>query len=218
MPENAPPAEGEAGRARDRSAAAGHAVAARPEAALDYARRLFENVTSWYRSADTKAQVILSIDGAFLAFLTGAMFADPGELRTMTAAFSAATWLLLALMTLALVGSIFSAIACLWSRIYSRRQVHRLFDRLGVDLLEEGSYAPEVMWFFQFVGHLDEDRFRNRLLAVDEAFEVGTLASQIRALSRNVAKKHLWVNAGFALAGCSLVLFLAAGVSYVAGL
>ncbi|HEX7051748.1 MAG TPA: hypothetical protein VF188_16200 [Longimicrobiales bacterium] len=190
----------------------------RSDAAVEYARRLFENVMSWYRGADAKAQVILTIDGAFLAFLTGAMFTEPGELRAIVAEFSAATWLLLLLMTLALVASIFSALACLWSRIYSRNEVRNLFDRLGVDVRDAGSYAPEVMWFFQFVGRLEAEPFRARLPSVDATFEVDTLASQIRALSRNVARKHLWVNAGFLLAGCSLVLFLAAGVGYVTGL
>ncbi len=30
---------------------------------LEYTRRLYDNVLSWYKSADSKAQVIIAIDG-----------------------------------------------------------------------------------------------------------------------------------------------------------
>jgi hypothetical protein len=33
--------------------------------ALEYSRRTFDGVLEWYKNADSKAQVILTIDGAF---------------------------------------------------------------------------------------------------------------------------------------------------------
>jgi hypothetical protein len=41
---------------------------------LNYAQSLYTNVLDWYRSAESKAQVLLAIDGTFLAFLTGLIF------------------------------------------------------------------------------------------------------------------------------------------------
>lgn len=32
--------------------------------------RLFEDVRGWYDNADSKAQILLALDGAFLTFLT----------------------------------------------------------------------------------------------------------------------------------------------------
>ena len=48
---------------------------------LEYTRRVYESVLGWYKSADSKAQVILAIDGAFVAFLTGTIFVKPDDLH-----------------------------------------------------------------------------------------------------------------------------------------
>ena len=50
-------------------------------------------------------------------------------------------------------------------------------------------YRPGVMWFFQLVSVLDPAVFRATLAAVDDAFEIDVLASQISALSVNVRRK-----------------------------
>ena len=64
---------------------------------LEYSRRLYDDVLDWYKSADSKAQVVLAIDTAFLAFLTSAIFSEPDKLRAILAVFSWITWLNLAL-------------------------------------------------------------------------------------------------------------------------
>ncbi|MBV9773760.1 MAG: hypothetical protein JO040_07415, partial [Gemmatimonadetes bacterium] len=71
---------------------------------------------------------------------------------------------------------------------------------------------------FQHVRRLDARQFQQRMQRVDEADEIRALASQIHALSGRVARKHLYVNLGFVFAAASLILFLAAGLSYVATL
>ena len=188
------------------------------DAAVEYARRLFESVMEWYGSADTKAQVVLTIDGAFLAFLTGSIFAEPADLAPILSRFTPAIWLLLALMSLCLTGSIACALLALWSRLHTPASTDRKLASLGVRTADASTYAPEAAWFFQLVRRLDREQFARRLATVDRAFEVRALAAQIHALSANVAKKHFWVNCGFVLAGCSLVLFLGAGVGYLASL
>jgi hypothetical protein len=51
-----------------------------PEA-LDFTRRLLTETLDWYRNADLKSQILLTLDGAFLAFLTASAFKDPKDLR-----------------------------------------------------------------------------------------------------------------------------------------
>lgn len=180
---------------------------------LQYTRRLYANLLEWYRGAETKAQIILSLDGVFVAFLTGAFFSGPADLDPILALFSPATWLLLAAMCVSLPASIACAVAALHSRLGAGRDAEGASARPGPE-----PHAPPVPWFFEHVGRVDPGRLAARLREVDAEAEIATLAQQIHVLSGNVSRKHRWVNRGFLLAGLSLALFLAAGVSYVLAL
>lgn len=182
---------------------------------VEYARRLYDEVHRWYDSADTKAQVVLVIDGAFLTFLSTAIFAKPQDLSAILTAFSGWTWLLLALMTVCLMASVISVILCLWSRIYSASKLEDLVKDAQSEQHESACFAPKVMWFFQMVSSLEEKRFHTSLEAVNGSVEIEVLASQIQILSKNVRKKHRYVNAGFVLAATTLFFFFAAGLSYL---
>jgi hypothetical protein len=89
--------------------------------ALDFTRRLLSETLDWYRNADLKSQILLTLDGAFLAFLTASAFKDPKDLRPIVVRFGPETWLFLGLMTLTLSGSIASALLSLRSRGVLRR-------------------------------------------------------------------------------------------------
>ena len=184
--------------------------------ALDYSRRVFDSALEWYKNADSKAQIILTIDGAFLAFLTSSVFMEQDKLSKILSKFGLETWLLLALMCLALAASILSAIICLRSRIYSEEGLDEILRTANVDAEKSETYRPEHMFFFQFMSRLGERQLAEKLSAVDEKFEVEVLAHEIPILSKNVMEKHRWVNRGFALAGASLILFLGVAISYVA--
>jgi hypothetical protein len=183
---------------------------------VEYTRRLYDDVRTWYSNADTKAQVVLAIDGGFLAFLTNAIFAKPEDLKAIVALFSSVTWMLLILTTLSLVLSIISAIVCLWSRVYSPRQLRALVEATSRGEPATIHYVPQLMWFFQIVGCLDQARFRRTLEEFDASAEIKAMASQIHILGNNVRAKHRAVNAGFLLAATTLILFLASGLSYLA--
>jgi hypothetical protein len=185
------------------------------ENSVEYARRLYEDVRGWYDSADTKAQVVLAIDGAFLVFLTGAIFAKPDDLGAVVGSFSAWTWSLLALTTLCLMASVICAICCLWSRIYSASELEEFVEISQSESGDSAHYASRVMWFFQIVAVLEESRFRSTLEAVNGSFEIEAMGPQIQILSRNVRTKHRYVNAGFVLAAATLILFFFAGLSYL---
>lgn len=183
---------------------------------LEYAQRLYESVLDWYKSADSKAQVVLAIDAGFLAFLTSTVFSEPDKLRAILAEFNWITWLTLTLMLLSLIVSIGSSIACIWSRMYSSNEVKRIIKKAELEFQNPNTYPPEkIMWFFQFIEGLNQQKFQATLESIDEEFELKVLAEEIYILSKNVCEKHFIVNIGFGFAALSLILFAVAAVSYL---
>ena len=184
--------------------------------AVDYSRRLLALVINWYNNADSKAQVILTLDGAFLTFLTGSILGSPDDLGKIIGRFGPDTWLFLVLMCLCLVGSIISALMCLLSYIFLLPKRDSVLIRERARVKTAQKYSPNVMLFFQSITWLDHDKFQAQLKTVDKEFEVEALGSQIYHLSKRVTTKHKAVNYGFVFAGATLVFFLAVGISYVA--
>ena len=76
------------------------------------------------------------------------------------------------------------------------------------------TYPAGAMWFFQLVAGLDEEMFRQTLFSVNARFEIEALSSQIAVLSKNVRRKHIAANIGFALGVATLLLFAGAATSY----
>ena len=184
--------------------------------ALEYARRVFEKVIDWYKNADSKAQIILTLDGTFLTFLTTSVFKNPDEISKVTGRFRFDTWLFLILMCLCLIASIVSALMCLWSRVFLRPGRDSVLIRAKQELKTAERYSPNVMLFFKTISWLDHDQFQKQLGQIDKEFEIRALASQIYLLSKRGYRKHLLINCGFVLAGASLIFFLAVGISYLA--
>lgn len=170
---------------------------------LEYARCLFTNIIHWYENADSKAQVIFTIDGAFLSFLTSLIFLKKDALEGTLAVFGFETWIALSLMAMALTGSLISALMCIRSRL--------VFPKIE----KSEPYIPEVIWFFGSIALLEKRPFQERMKNITEEDEIAVLSSQIYEVSKNVLSKHKWVNRGFILTGLSLILFMIVGVSYL---
>ena len=184
--------------------------------ALGYSRLVFERVIDWYKNADSKAQIILTVDGVFLTFLTSSIFKDPDQLAKITQRFTPYTWTFLMLMCVCLIGSIISALMCLWSRIFVSSTRDQVLMREKERIKEPAKYSPTVMLFFKTISWLDHDKFQSELADVTKEFEIKALGSQSYLLSKRVYVKHLLINLGFVLAGASLIFFLASGISYLA--
>ena len=131
-------------------------------APLAYAQHVFDNYMEWYKTADAKAQLILGLDGAFLTFLTGSAFAKGKDVTDMLHKFGVETWILLSLMCAAMAISMFSALACLWSRVYKEREIAALVSPMTQRSGRKKSYSADVMWFFQMVHALKKDVFEHR--------------------------------------------------------
>jgi hypothetical protein len=183
--------------------------------ALEYLRRLYANVLEWYKSAETKAQLILTLDGVFLSFLTGSILSDPSKVRGIVDSFGPETWLFLTLMSASLSASMVSALFCLFPRVFRPASLTEIYDHFGVDPEKASTYDPHVLWFFQMIAGLNQAQFEQRLRGIDAELETTALASQIYILSGNVINEHRWVDRGFAFTAGSLILFLATGIGYI---
>jgi hypothetical protein len=181
----------------------------------DHVQALYDRVIGWYEDAERKAQLILTLDGVFLSFLSASAFKRKDDLQATTEPFGWETWVLLGLMAASLAISIVSAVIALRSRMYSQRALEEAFRARGVKRDDESTYGPAVTWFFQHVANLDPDRLAGALARAEPSFAVRALADNVVPLARNVVSKHRWVNRGFFFAGAVLVFFLGAVVSYV---
>ena len=180
---------------------------------------MYDNVTDWYKSADTKAHVILGIDGVFIAFLTSSVFSKQNEIQTIIRTVHPITWLLLGIMICCVFGSTVASICCLWSRVYSKSEVKSFIDDAVKKAQKNGYdpsfYPPSVMWFFQHIDGLDDKKFLNTIRSADDMFECDALAINVLKLARNVRVKHSAVNVGFTLIGLALFLLFCAATSHI---
>ena len=184
---------------------------------LKYTQRLWGNILDWYNNADTKAQILLTLSGVFLSFLTSAAFTKKSDLKPIVDLFGIETWALLSFMTAFLIATIISALLCLRSRLDDPEEIDKHLHDIVVDIEGKNRQWPETMWFFGMIAQLkDRKRFQARLHEFTEEDELQALSSQIFIVSKNVLKKHKWVNRGFLFITLTLLAFLASSVSYVA--
>jgi hypothetical protein len=182
---------------------------------LTYINSVYAHVEHWYENADRKAQIVLVLDGAFLSFITSQAFTEPADLQEITVCFGPETTLLLALMALSLAASILSAIICLHPRLHAKRSKTELMLEYEIEKGETDAPVPaRLSWFFGYLAQLDQERVARQLQNVDDSFAAEALAHEAAKFSRNVLKKHKWVDRAFLFASLSLISLLLATASY----
>jgi hypothetical protein len=184
--------------------------------ALDYVCRLFNDVRDWYKNADLKAQILLTLDGVFLAFLMTMVTMKKDDLDKIVAQFNFYTWGFLALTAACLTLSIILAIRCLWARILPQNVIDRNLAQLERESKNRKIYLSKKMWYFQYISQYETEEFQEDLLEVDKELEIRAMGSQIVWTSKEAVKKYRSINYAFLFAGLSLIFFLAIGVSYLA--
>jgi len=114
----------------------------------------------------------LTIDGVFVAFLADLMFASNVDAQKIFTQFATET-VLLVLMIVALIGSIGAALMCVRSQTLSAVQLDVCFKEVGIDTTKARSYRPEVMWFFQMIARLQNQKgFERKMLRIDRRLPV----------------------------------------------
>jgi hypothetical protein len=182
----------------------------RPEisnTSIEFARRTYNESLNWYKSAESKAQILLGVVGAFIVFLSGIIFRNPKDLKDIIGRFDTGIWIGLGLFFLSICFSLFACYRCLWSRLNEKRLK---------ELANTGdTYADDRLLFFGFHALHEPDKLFRSLKAIDTKRELNIYAIQMIELSKNVLKKHQWVNWGFVSVCVSVLLLLVTTVLYL---
>lgn len=182
------------------------------EVNVEYLRQMYASTRGWYAAAETKAQLLLAVNGIFVTILFGMIFGLPGYPRVNPSRFRLDTWILIGLSAAALVAAILCATSCLWS-LHGRAKTELAKMRVLPEE-EPASYKPETFWYFGHIASLPADTVRAKLRSVDLGFEIEVLSYHVIDLARKVLRKYRWVNAGWAFTALALIALVAAGVSF----
>ncbi|HEX3960041.1 MAG TPA: Pycsar system effector family protein [Trebonia sp.] len=181
------------------------------EANVEYLRHMYGSTRAWYTASETKAQLLLAVNGVFVTVLFGLLFGRSIGTRSEVSQFKADTWVLIGVTAMCLVGAVSCATLSLWS-LHGRAEAE--FAELEVEPGIPSSYRPEVLWYFGHIAHLQPDIVKDKLRTVDRQFEIDTLSYHVVDLAIKVFRKHRWVNAGWAFTALGLVALVIAGVSF----
>ncbi|MGB8021646.1 MAG: hypothetical protein WCF04_10495 [Candidatus Nanopelagicales bacterium] len=205
---------------------------------LAYLRTLYADVLRWYSVADSKAQVILTLNGVLIAFSSSNL------LGGKEAAWSGWTLALPWAAALCLAGALYFAIDALHSNLLEAQLRSATPD---IDFWGSDPASRVNAWWF---GHLatmsrtaDEASTTSRrdslamylpmrlrmlpppprgshleavdsmLLGIDAGQERRVLSAEIVALSVHVLEKHRSVNRGWVASGLALILILLAAAT-----
>ena len=165
---------------------------------LEAAEKIYGATYDWYKSAESKAQIVLTVLSSFIAFSTGIILANPDNFRKTVAIFDTLIYLALFLALMSILYGLYAAFMCLRSRLDTPTPPGEP---------EAITYPVNEMYFFgHHAYHRPEVLFYSlKNLTVEKQIEM--LSYQIIALSRNVVAKHRYVNRGF-LAVCVSVFAL----------
>ncbi len=181
------------------------------EANVEYLRRVYASTRDWYTAAETKAQLLLAVNGAFVTVLFGVLFGRSSDVHASTGKFGIDTWIFTAISVAALVSAIVCAALSLWS-LHGKADDE--FARLGVKPADPDSYRAEVLWYFGHIARLQPEAVTKRLLKVDRNSEIEILSYHVIDLAHRVLRKHRCVNLGWAFTALALIALAAAGTSF----
>ena len=178
--------------------------------AIELTRNIYSDALDWYKSAESKAQILLGILGTFIVFLSGIILTKQDDVRTIISRFDTPVWVGLSLFFLFMAIGLFACFKCLWSR----------FDRkkLIAGLNEGATYPVSRLYFFGHHAMHEPEKLSRSLELIDEKNELRVYSHQIIVLSQNVVEKHRWVNRGFVAICLGVMMLLLTTVFYLINL
>jgi hypothetical protein len=165
---------------------------------LEMTIRIYNQVLDWYKSAESKAQIILSILSSFIVFSTGIIFSNSDNFQKAVAIFDLWIYLSLSFTATSMVYGLVCAFLCLRSRLNIEPTKKEN---------ETVTYPEKDMYFFLNHTHHSPDILFTSLKELNIEKQLNVYSFQIIALSKNVKSKHKNVNRGF-FALCLSVIFL----------
>jgi hypothetical protein len=181
------------------------------EDSIAYNRRLYADVFEWYKIAETKGQLLLTLNGVFVTALAGVLLLKPADVA-QAKTFGGWTWLCLGVLGFSVTASTFSAAMCVASRLQDASKKH-LQSKFRVDTKDARTYRPETAWWFGYIATLHPNAITGYLRTASREFERDAITSAVAGLAPNVLRKHRWVNRGWWFAALALVSLLASIVT-----
>src|SRR5690349_193365 len=86
--------------------------AALQAARTEFARRVYDRAMDWYKVAESKAQLILTVNGVFISIGFGIVSAKPDDVSVPARDLGPVTWAFLAVSVAALASAISAAAGC----------------------------------------------------------------------------------------------------------
>lgn len=204
-------------RSLKRRGSADSASARQRQEALSYCRAVYASMLDWYKVADAKGQLLLTLNGIFVTVLSGLVLLGPDELLARKVQLTWLGWISIMGAAGAVSYSIICAMMCLHSRLSKAKldKHHESFQYL--DGQGRSQYRPVVtFWFGTLARFKDKHEGLDLLLQSSSEFELSAIADEILLFAPNVLEKHQWVNRGWAAAGFALLFTLLAAISIVA--
>jgi hypothetical protein len=171
---------------------------------------LYNDRLEWFRDVQTRAQVLLTVDGIFTGFLTGTLLGKANDVRAVVDHFGPETWAFLLLMGITLGLSLY----------YTVRALNPLKSARKIEAMMRGEktkrpYPPQFMWWFMFVSRLDRDSFVDQAVDASAETMARAMAYEVYDLSSHLETKFRRVRLAFRCTTIALAAFLATGGSYL---
>jgi hypothetical protein len=145
--------------------------------ALSYCRVVYAETLAWYRVADAKGQLLLTLDGIFITVLAGVVLTAPKDLIARKLDVGWTTWTLPTMTAIATVASVACALGCLHSRL-TNSSLRAHTDEFLIPGAVLG-YRPAVTFWFGTLAGLDRHLATDMLRSADPDFELDVLSEQI---------------------------------------
>ncbi|MFJ9004226.1 hypothetical protein [Streptomyces canus] len=172
---------------------------------------MYERAMDWYKVAESKAQLILTVNGVLVTVTFGTAAGHISDGSEMAKVTGVETWFFFLVVVGALLGAVACAATCMWSRHGTNYK--GTFALLGVNPEDPASYRPEVLWYFGDLAHLEMGAAAALISRADRRFEITTLSYNVVHLARIVLRKHRFVNAGWALTALAVASLILGGAS-----
>ncbi|MFJ8494693.1 hypothetical protein ACIRBZ_41110 [Streptomyces sp. NPDC094038] len=172
---------------------------------------MYERAMDWYKVAESKAQIILTVNGVLVTLTFGTAAGHVSDGRQLAEVAGVETWCFFLVVVGALLGAVACAAACMWSRHGTNYK--GTFAALDVNPENPASYRPEVLWYFGDLAHLKMGPAIALISRADRDFEITTLSYNVVHLARIVLRKHRFVNAGWALTALAIASLVLGGAS-----
>ncbi|OJY88688.1 MAG: hypothetical protein BGP13_17440 [Sphingobacteriales bacterium 40-81] len=166
---------------------------------LELVEKIYKQTQEWYKSAETKAQIMLTMLSSFIAFSTAIILANPENIAKTLSRFNVYMFLLLAFGGVGMLLGIYNAFMCIKSR------VGKLEPKINK---QTGLYFEEDIYFFGDNANHEADVLTRTILRLTDEKIIKMYAAQTIIVSQNVKQKHKYVNRSFASVLATIFLFV----------